>query len=426
MKRLARIIGAAAMCFVVLPAPQAQAQAGAPLLEMVGQSQYDKARAALAKTPHSPIDALFLEAQILAHQGRLAEAVAIYRAILAANPALVPVRQILAQTLLNMGDWDAARFHFRTLMEAEPNANLRVQYANALRLIEQKTPSGINASFAVIPSTNVNRGTSNTTISTGLGSFVIDPNSREESGIGFQVGVNAFLRQPYGEDGVFTFSAGASQTIYSNDEFNVTQPTVSAAFTRTGATSSWTATAFASRAYRGTGNDSQTFGLQYAGRRQFEGANVLTYSAVAQNTEYDQQPVQSGPTYSLDIGMQRQIDPTMAVMGGLKLTRGLPEGDHLKYIATGLYGGVSKNWRGGWSAFAGLEVGFRSYDANFTALPFLREDEYVTLRGSLLNSTLSYAGFAPRVNCSYQVNRSNVAFYDYDAAECSFEFTRGF
>ena len=94
----------AAMTALVMQTTPAFAQVGgAGLLSMVGQGQYDKARTALGQVEHSQVDELFLEAQILAHQGRLEEAVAAYRTILAANPGLTPVRQILAQTLFNLG-----------------------------------------------------------------------------------------------------------------------------------------------------------------------------------------------------------------------------------------------------------------------------------------------------------------------------------
>ena len=417
------MLAAGLLCLGVAAAAQNN---GAGLLSMVGQGQYDTARDALAQVEHSPVDEAFLEAQILAHQGRLVEAVEIYRAILAASPDLVPVRQVLAQTLLNMGDFDAARFQFRTLMEAEANADLRVQYANALRLIDQQTPSGINASLAIIPSTNVNRGTYNTSIQAGALNFSIDPSSRQSSGVGLQFGLNGFWRKPVNSNSVLTFAAGASQTLYDDDQFNILQPYVSVAYSRTEPTSTWSLTGFANRALRESGDDYTTYGMQYAARRQLTGPNTLSYSLQAQQTDFDVQTVQSGPTYSLDVGVQRQINPTTSITGGVKLSRGLPEGDHLKFLSTSLYGGVSKNWRGGWTAFTGLEVGTRNYDANFTALPFEREDEFLTLRGSVLNSTISYAGFAPRLNCTVQFNTSNVAFYDYNATECSFELTRGF
>ena len=427
MIRIFRAIVSAGVIAAAAPgAAQVVPVGAAGLLAMVGQGQYGKARDALRAAEHTDVDVLFLEAQILAHQGRLSEAVAAYRAILAANPGLTPVRQILAQTLFNMGDYDAARFHFRTLMEAEPNPDLRVQYANALRVIEQQIPSGINASFAIRPSTNINRGTYNTSFQAGALNFTIDPTSRQVSGVGLQVGVNGYYRIPVSDSAVVTLSAGASQTIYEDDSFNVTQPYASVAYTKNAAQSTWTGSVFVNRAYRDAGNHVTSYGLQYSARRQVNGPYVLTYSAVAQQADYDTQPTQTGQTYSFDLGIQQQVNPTTSLSAGLKLARGLPESDAFKYWSTSAYAGVSRNWRGGWSGFMGVEVGGRRYDDNFTALTFARDDEFVTLSGSLLNSTISYAGFAPRLNCSLQINSSNVAFYDYNATECSFELTRGF
>ena len=108
MIRIFRAIVSAGVIAAAAPgAAQVVPVGAAGLLAMVGQGQYGKARDALRAAEHTDVDVLFLEAQILAHQGRLSEAVAAYRAILAANPGLTPVRQILAQTLFNMGDYDA-------------------------------------------------------------------------------------------------------------------------------------------------------------------------------------------------------------------------------------------------------------------------------------------------------------------------------
>ncbi len=422
MARVTRFLAVAACCASLGTGSVVAQTNGDGVLGLVGQGQYDKARDALKSVPHNQLDQLFLEAQILAHQGQLSKAVEAYRVILAIQPGLVPVRQVLAQTLLNMEDWDAARFQFRTLMEAEPNADLRVRYANALRIIDQKTPSGINASVAVVPSTNVNRGTYNDTIS----NFTIDPDSQEESGVGLVFGLNGFYRKPVSGNGVVTLAAGIVQSVYEEAAFMVTQPYANVAYTETASDSIWSLTGFASKTYRDENNDALTYGLRYAARRQLSGPNTLSYSFQAQNTEYSKYENQSGPTVSMDVGLQKQISPTMGISGGVKLSRGMAEDDAFKYWSTSVYGGVSNSWRGGWNASARLELGIRPYDGDFTLLSFARDDEFAILTGSVLNSTISYGGFAPKLTCTIQLNRSNVAFYDYNAQECSFEFTRGF
>lgn len=422
---LSRVALVAALMIGQSGAAQAQ-NAASSILQLVAAGDFDGARRELAATPHSPIDELFLEAQILVRQGRPEDAVSIYRAVLAAQPGLIPIRQLLAKTLLEMGDFEAARFHFRTLLETDTRNGVQQQYAAALRLIQQKIPSGISASFSIIPSSNINRGTTNSIIQTGLGPFQISPSSREQSGVGLQFGLTGFLRVPQGEAGLLTFSASAFQTFYSKSEFNVLQPSLSASYQSTSATGIWSIEAFARRAFRDVGSDYTTLGLQYSGRRKLSGPNVLTYSVLGQDVQYDTDPALSGPTINFDLGLQRQITPTTAISGGVRVGRGLPEVDHLKYRSASIYGGISRNWNGGWATFTGVEVGTRWYDSNFTALPFKRDDQFMVLTGTVLNSTFSWQGFSPRVSCSVQKNVSNVAFYDYTATECNIQMTRDF
>ena len=177
------------------------------IIQLVAEGKFDEARQALAAVPHNDLDALFLEAQIFVRQGRPEEAVKIYRAILAVQPGQIAIRQILAQTLLQMGDLDAARFHFRTLLETDRRDGFVEQYANVLRQIDQNSPSGVSATLTFVPSTNINRGTRNETI-TGSSLFgdsegTISQDSQEKSGIGVQISANGFLKFPREEGGAF-------------------------------------------------------------------------------------------------------------------------------------------------------------------------------------------------------------------------------
>lgn len=303
---------------------------------------------------------------------------------------------------------------------------MQQQYAQALRIIQQKIPSGISASFSIIPSSNINRGTTNAVIQTGLGPFQISPSSQEQSGIGLQLGLTGFLRIPTGDAGLLTFSASAVETFYSKSEFNVFQPSLSANYQSTNENGVWSINLFARKAFREVGSDYTTLGAQFSGRRKLDGPNILTYSVLGQNVEYETDTSLSGPTINFDLGLQRQVTPTSAVSGGVRIARGLPEVDHLKYRSASIYAGISKNWTGGWATFTGVEVGTRWYDANFTALPFKRDDSFLTLSGTVLNSTFSWQGFSPRVSCSIQKNISNVAFYDFTATECNIQMTRDF
>jgi len=407
------------------------------ILELVQAGDFDGARAALEATPHTDIDALFLEAQIFTAQGQATEAVKIYRAILAVQPGQIEIRQVLARTLLAMGDFEAAKFHFRELLEKDRRDGFKEQYASVLRQIEQNSPSGVSASLSFVPSTNINRGTTNTFVQPGdPTSGTISESGKETSGIGLQVGVSGFYKIAREKGGVFTLTASATQVLYSESVYNVFQPSVAVRFENGNERGIWSAEMFARRTFRRdlsqanntsvSNSSGNSFGVSLSGRRALNSPNILTYSALIQHTEFDTIANQSGPVATFKLGLQRNVNQTTAINVGASIGRGLPQSDSFKYRSAAIEAGISKTWTGGWATYTGVETGTRWYDADFGFTGLRRNDRYLTVTASVLNSTISWQGFSPRLSCSWQTNSSNIGFYDFDATECNILLTRGF
>ena len=391
------------------------------IIDLVRAGKYDAARAMHDKLPHAPIDEVFLEAQIFTAKGQIADAITAYRAILTARPDLIPARQLLARLLFSIGDWDAARFQYRTLFDATSNRAQRAQYAKILGEIQRRIPSGYTTTFTLTPSSNINRGTGNNEIF--LGAPLIDEQV-EQSGVGAQLGLGAFYRIPQGETAVLVFNAQAFYTHYSQDVFNIMQPRLSVAYENTTPKQMTRFALTAERVLRKRESSYTILSFDHSGRRALEGPNTLTWSAGVRQFDFDHSPAQDGPEFNMRLGLQRQMSPTLSLIGGIGLGRGVPESEVFRYYRLSANLGVSKNWQGGWATFAGLEIGSRQYDAKFPTLPDNRADTYWSLRGTVLNSTISYQGFAPRVNCLYLRNTSNVGFYDYTTLECGVQLTR--
>lgn len=434
MKRIVKaLLISVVFAFAGSQTSTAQTVEAANILQLVQAGKFDEARALLAETPHGPIDAAFLEAQILIRQGRAQEAVAIYRQLLAQQPGLIPVRQLLADTLFQIGEFEGARFHFRYLLENDPNTNVRQRYANALRVIQQRIPSGVTASFSLIPSSNINRGTNNTNYNTG----VINDSSRRKSGLGGQLVLNGFLRFPQDDGGLYTLKGTLAGIVYSASEYNSLSPGVSLEYQKTTDIGLWSIEAFANRSIKRdipsglfTVNNftNSSYGLTYSERRKLTGPNVLDYDVSLQHVSYDTETSNSGNFASFRLGLEHRLDATTSLLGGVKLGRGLPELNYNRYKSAAVYGGMSKNWSGGWGTYFGAEFGTRWYDADFGNDPNAgkRKDDYVTLTATVLNSTISWNGVSPRLTCRAQENFSNIAFYDYPALECYMQLTRDF
>lgn len=74
----------------------------------------------------------------------------------------------------------------------------------------------------------------------------------------------------------------------------------------------------------------------------------------------------------------------------------------------------------------GLRLGHRGYSGVFPLDAQPRADDYIALSFGVQNSQINLGGFTPNLNCSYTRNRSNIAFYDYEATECTARLTREF
>ena len=128
----------------------------------------------------------FFRGAILRRRGKKAEAVKIFRAILAQNPELGKVRAELAATLYEMEDDDAAKHHLNRLLSANANDASHKVFKNLLDHIDQRRPWQFGGYATLAPSTNFKKGSRHRTVN--LGPLSLNINNREESGIGIQGG----------------------------------------------------------------------------------------------------------------------------------------------------------------------------------------------------------------------------------------------
>ncbi len=427
LTKINHLLRAAFTC-IMISIPGVAAAQGAPenILQLVGEGKHDEARAALQALPHAPIDRLFLEAQIYLFKGQFDKAAGAYRAMLSEAPGLIPVRQALAELLLRMGDFSGARFHFERLREIDPRPQAREFYSRTIARIRQEEPSGISTILTLTPSTNINRGSLNTTFTSNLGVGTIDESGQEKSGLGITAGANGFYKIAVGQNEVVNLRGSAQKTFFSDSIFNTTRANLSASYIITEPTAENTLSVSVSRLERELSSDLTSYNLRGQTKRAISGPNILTSGATLTYSNYDSSETLSGPTMGFDMAWRRQISPKLATFVTGNLGRGQPSAEKDRFHSIGLGIGAANVWSNGWSTYVGLEGGLRKYDAIFTAGAPKREDNFLALRGSILNSKLVFRGFSPRLNCLAQANRSNISFYDYDVLECGVQFTQEF
>jgi len=420
----------AATCIFSASDVQAQANRSGPsqanqVLTLVQQGKFEEARALLRSFEAGKFDILFLEAQIQRAEGKPDEAVKTLRSILADEPGLILARRTLAQTLIDMRDFEAAEFHLKILNRSDPSPTARGSYRQALARISRARPYGVSASFSLVPSSNINRGTYNEEFENEAGQ-VGTITSQAESGIGAQLGLSGYVTTQVSERGSLTFSANGFYTKYSKSEFDSSQIGTALKYAVNLGQTSWEFGPNYRRNFEADEYSRSTYGFGISHRRLLDPRTRLTFGLNAERVKYDEVDNLTGPNLSASFTMERQISPSLSLLGGFNLGRSKPEGDNFKHYSAGVRGGISKTWKGGFATYVEMQLGARKYDAPFTVGREERSDQYLSISANVLNSKLSVQGFAPRLGCSLLFNRSNIEFYDYNVQECRLSITRGF
>lgn len=391
------------------------ADGGASILKLVEQGRFDEARAELAKEKHTDLDALLLEARIRMVAKKATEAVTILRAILAAQPQLIGVRQLLAEALMDAEDWDAASYHLKALQAADPRPGAQAAYANGLKTIAARKPFGVYGSIAITPSDNAT-----------------DASNSEDyrSGVKSKSNIGLFVRRHVGTHR-FQLNLETDITLNSVDRFKRASPRASLSWqNRRGRNYEQARLTFERVFDHDSVNKSKTAQATVGFGRMLDTRHDIFGSASLRRTTYDNAPASNGHGLSGEIGLSRQISPSFYIYGAVGYNRYSAEAVYSSYKMPSLRVGGGMSWKGGWNATLALSGSYKEYDGPMRFMGLgtstIRKDRTVAIQASIVNSNFSWAGFAPRLNCSWQKVESTIDRNDSLSRECGLLLTREF
>ncbi|WP_157946878.1 surface lipoprotein assembly modifier [Thalassobius sp. I31.1] len=408
------------------------------LIQLAQAGNFDSARQLLAQNDHREEDRLVLEGRIAKLQRRLPEATHLFRQALLLDPGHIIARRELAHSLLLARDFRPAEHHFNDLLNSDPDPRMRDTYRNFLNTIHQNKTVGFSGFFAFLPSTNINRGTTNTTLGTTIGTFVIDEESQESSGIGAQFGLSGFFRHIPDQNTRYTLNWSASRSQYAETQYNGTAGSLSLTGERFTESGRWFITPYYRRTWkryaipqengpdaeRNEGNEA--LGLSFGLFHRISPRNQLHLSFGRERRDYEDQKHQDAFISTATASLTHQFNPDLSLTMGLGLERNRPQLAHLQHDSHRLFGNLTKAWEGGLRTSFGLEIGSRNFVGEYPLQTFARDDEYYKLILGLQHNRINFRGFTPVLNCSHTINRSNVAFFDYNVTECQAAFSRNF
>ena len=412
----------------VSPGCMASAEAAdeSMISQLISAGQLEAARTAMEAGNPTDADQLFFAGRVLKAQGRLSEAIQVFREILRLDPDYINARRELAHTLLLNRNYGPAEYHFNALLRIDRNDRMRDGYKRFLTVIHRNRPVGFSGHVSLLPSTNVNRGTDNTAFDTTFGSFVINPEGQADSGVGMQVGISGHLRGFTSAKSRLALNWSLSGIRYEEDRYNSDTGNVALSHEQITRAGIWLLGPYIRGTWRDDNADNDAKGAHFSITHRLNARHQLSLSLYHEYRDYPLQEYQDGTFSSASFGLSRQISPSLSASGGFGYDSSSPDTVHLQYDSRKLTAGLSRSWKGGLQTSFGLDVGERDYAGLFPLTPFPRGDDFHKFNIEVQHFRVDIRGFTPHLYCSHVVNQSNIAFYDYNTTECRVTISRNF
>lgn len=428
-----------AIAFILSAIDSASAQnVDSAISRLISVGKVQEAQKLLNSTNPGVNDKLFFIGRVLKAQRQYAKAIAVFREILARDPGYLNARRELAHTLLLAGQFEVAEFHFEQLQEIDPSPQMQPVYRRYLQVIANNKPYGISGSFAFVPSSNVNRGSSLSEFDDGLGTAQISEDSKAKSGVGIQLGLSGYFRKTLDRRSRLTFNWSLLGLRYKDRDFDKAMARLSATYEKSAEWGRWSVTPYLRNDWarqdvqveaetgKEFGIKTRSAGLQFAVQRKLSPRDTLSLSATGEARDYPVADHQNGPFYNVSASFSRRLRPDLTLSVGLSADRSLPRLEHLKYDGLKASASVGKIWKSGLQTSFGVNVGIREFSGDYIFRDYPRSDDFWGVSVSLFSPKLVVRGLAPRLSCSYTRNRSNIEFFVYDVQECQISLTRNF
>ena len=405
--------------------------------QLIRQRHLDAAERLLARVEaREPIDrdrVEFYRGALLKARGRHAEAVVIYRSLLAANPGFDRVRLELAHTLFLMGEDDGAKHHFDLLLGASA---AQPQVAEAARsfinTIDGRRRWSFSAHASLAPSTNLNQGSETRIVIVNGVPLTIAERNRAKSGIGVVAGLQGGYAFALADGVDLVTSAGGSMKRYQEDYFNDTLATLSLGPRWRSKSSMLGIYGLVEQRWLADHYYSGSYGAMLSASTRVFGRDTIGGDLVCQRRHYDRDWLganlgyQDGHACSLALRYERPIDTStvLRLLGGAGLERtGLSHLDN-EHVQAGL--GLYREFPLAMTVYAQGLYRHARYRADYPGFAEARIDHRMDLSLALTKRDLAVMGFAPTLQYTYTLNASTIPLHDFDAHGVNLTFTKRF
>jgi len=399
-------------------------------IEMVAQNYAAAQRIlefVLARDPNS-IEAIFLMAEVKAKQGKFADALPLYRQILARRPDLVRVRLDLAQAEFRTGDDEGADYNFRLAL-SQPNLPDTVvdnigRYLSAIQSRKRLTYS-LNVSIA--PDSNINAATASNHVTVFGLPFTLSQQAVQKSGIGLVTTLGGGYFLPI-DDGKRLRTGGvAYSALYpGHSQFDDIQVRGNVGPQWLWNDSDVSALAVVGKRWYGNSPYSESVGGRLEGSHNLTKQLQVSSYLEGLSDSYHTEKYQNG--FNLDQGnfLTYYFNPRTLVrlIAGLGYESADSSIFENWYWRSGL--GLQHEFPLGITAYVQPDVRATYYSGFDPMFSERRLDRMYTMKISAYKRDWSLFGFSPVVSVTYTMNRSNEAIYNFHRFQVQLGVTKQF
>lgn len=335
-----------------------------------------------------------------------------------------------AQAAYQSDNPKAAKHHLRLLMRTSQNAeNLRKLQA-AYATAAAKSPWSFGINFSILPSTNINRTSSNRVFDTPLGRFLIDGGGVEESGVGARFGGRLNYESALASGAILTYGLEINRSQYPAERLNNFDGSVSLTWGKYSLNGFTQVTPYITRYVFDTSEDnnpdSTRYGVRFSHQHYLTDSQFITAGFSVSHRDYDNLDHLDGNFLSASLSYQGPALEKYNLSVGMSLTYSTPGQEHLRYVGASLQGEL-KRAIGNIGVFGiNAGIGGRKYQGKFPVLGEAREGRFASIGASFQLSHIRVFNTSPKLSCKHHKNWSNVALYDFKSTDCAISFRRNF
>ena len=374
--------------------------------------------------PHDALLVALAQALIARAEGDYQRAIGLYRAVLAADPDIPPVRLSLAQSLFeNRADKDARQEfeHFRQTPNLAPELQqLAGQYLEALRKRDRWSFGG---SVNFISDSNVNNAGREREIRTPRGVWTL-PEPESAQGFAYRLNAdrdwnvhgNLYWRLSLDDYGKF---------YWNNHKFDDQIARLSSGPAYKTARAEAAVTPYYERRWYGTHKYSREVGVRAEWQYWLTPRHKILSALEIGEQRHDRRRWLDGDSYTASGTWLFVRSPTQYFSFGLDWLRKTAEDNSESYTRKGLRLGWTQQWGWGLTTSAQISAGHRSHDAP-DLFRITRRDHELAASLVLSHRKLQFAGITPQLVGTWQRVNSNHFFYPYRKGNVFIQFGRSF